>query len=109
MLNRAALIVRPAKPYIDWALGLDDSGLAPSPEDEKSVYLVPSYGYDSEKDAVLKLVYEEVFERELAAWHTDEKDWPKDRSFAAFKRWFHIELRSVVEDLCAAPLVDDED
>jgi len=29
MLNRAALIVRPAKPYVDWALGLDDSGLAP--------------------------------------------------------------------------------
>jgi len=109
MLNRAALTVRPLQPYIDWALGLDDSGLAPQPEDEVTVYLVRDYGYDHEIEDILKLVFEEVFERELEAWHTDEADWPKDRSFATFKRWFKIEMHSMVEDLCAGPLIDDED
>ena len=29
MLNRAALIVRPKQPFLDWAASLDDSGLVP--------------------------------------------------------------------------------
>ena len=30
MINRSAVIVRPRQPYIDWAKGLDDSGMDPS-------------------------------------------------------------------------------
>jgi hypothetical protein len=108
MINRCALIVRPAQPYIDWALGLDDSGVAPEPDSEVTIYLVPEFENDSEAEDVLELVYTEVFERELAGWHTDEAAWPVDRSLAAFKRWFKIEMHSVVEDLCADPLLDDE-
>jgi hypothetical protein len=101
--------VRPAQPYIDWALGVADSGLTPEPNGERTVYLIPEFGDDEEAKEVLELVYAEVFERELAGWHTDEAAWPTDRSLAAFKRWFNIEMHSVVEDLCADPLLDDED
>jgi hypothetical protein len=38
MLNRAALIVRPKQPYLDWAAGLDDSGLKPDPDDDQRPY-----------------------------------------------------------------------
>ena len=48
MLNRAVLIVRPKQPYIDWATGLDDSGVVPSPEDEQTVYLIPTYEDEDE-------------------------------------------------------------
>ncbi len=41
-----------------------------------------------------------IFENELYGWHTDEAAWPKGRDFAMFKKWFEIELHSVVEDLC---------
>jgi len=70
---------------------------------------VPGYAYDDEREMVLEAVHAEVFERELAAWHIDEQDWPENRTFAMFKTWFAIELHSVVEDLCAGPLVDDDD
>lgn len=40
MLNRAAIIVRPDKPFMDWAAVLDDSGHVPNPDDEQTVYLV---------------------------------------------------------------------
>lgn len=108
MLNRAALIVRPAQPFLDWAAGLDDSGLFPSPDDEQTVYLVPEFEDDEEGEAVLELVWAEVFERELYGWHMDPDDWPQDRTLAMFREWFQIELHSIVEDLVDEPLADDD-
>lgn len=57
MINRAALLVRPAQPYIDWALRLDDSGLAPRPDDEVKVYLVPEYTNSREAEEVIARVF----------------------------------------------------
>ena len=108
MLNRGVLIVRPNQPYLDWAAGLDESGVLPSVEDEQTVYLISSFEDDDEAESVLKKIYEEIFERELDGWHTDESAWPKKRTFAMFKQWFHIELHSVVEDLCAYEIIDDD-
>lgn len=108
MLNRCALIVRPKQPYLDWAASLDDSGIVPDPQDEQTVYLIPSFEDDNEGERVLKRVYAEVFERELVAWHTDDTAWPKNRNLAMFRKWFDIELHSIVEDLCGYALADDE-
>jgi hypothetical protein len=108
MLNRGALIVRPKQPYLDWAASLDDSGLVPNPADEQTVYLVPGFADDEEAERILRKIYAEVFERELFGWHTDETAWPKNRTFAMFKKWFQFELHSIVEDLCGFELADDE-
>ncbi|MCR9247054.1 MAG: hypothetical protein NXI31_18635, partial [bacterium] len=70
--------------------------------------LVPEYDVDEEAESVLRLVHREVFERELQGWHTVEEDWPSDRSLAAFKRWFQIEMHTVIEDLLDSPLEDIE-
>jgi hypothetical protein len=109
MLNRGVLIVRPRQPYLDWASQLDDSGLVPDPEDEQTVYLIPEFESDDEAWEILEDAYAQVFERELEGWHTDESAWPQNRTFAMFKEWFDIELHSVVEDLCAYEIEDDED
>ena len=108
MLNRAALIVRPKQPFLDWAAGLDDSGLVPDVDGEKTVYLIPEFESDEEGLRVLKRVYAEIFERELDGWHTDDTAWPKQRTLATFKQWFKIEMHSMVEDLCSDDLVDDD-
>jgi hypothetical protein len=109
MLNRGVVIVRPNQPYLDWAAGLDDSGIVPDPNDEQTVYLIPSYDDDDEAWEILKEVYPEIFENELFCWHMDEREWPKDRDFAMFKQWFTIELHSVVEDLCDYEIADEDD
>lgn len=72
MLNRVALIVRPKQPYLNWAAGLDDSGLVPDVAGEKTVCLVPEFETDEEGQQILRQVSAEVFERELFGWHTDE-------------------------------------
>ena len=108
MLNRSALIVRPLQPYIDWATSLDDSGLVPPRDGEKTVYLLPEWDDDAEAEKLLRRVHREIFERELFGWHTDEAAWPQRRTFAMFKKWFSVEMHSVVEDMCAGPLLDDD-
>lgn len=102
------MIVRPRQPYLDWAANLDDSGLLPDSSGEQTVYLVPSIESNGDTARILKMVYAEVFERELHGWHTDEAAWPKNRTLRMFKEWFQIEFHSIVEDLCGYELGDDE-
>jgi hypothetical protein len=108
MLNRAALIVRPKQPFLDWAAALDDSGLVPDVEGEKTVYLIPEFESDEEGMRALKRIYSEIFERELDGWHTDPSAWPRKRDFKPFQEWFSIELHSVVEDVVDDALIDDD-
>ena len=107
MLNRSAVIVRPRQPYLDWAASLGDSGLVPDVTGEHTVYLAPGFEDDVDAAKVLSTVYAEIFERELNAWHTDEGDWPPNRTFAMFRNWFEVEMHSAVEDLCGHELFED--
>ncbi len=56
---------------------------------------------------ILEECFDEIFIRELMAWHTDESAWPQGRNFSTFKEWFEIEFNSMVEDLCGYDLTDD--
>ena len=66
MLNRGVVIVRPKQPYLDWAAGLDDSGLVPDPNGERTIYLIPSY----EDEEAAALEWPPVVE--LTAENTDQ-------------------------------------
>jgi len=78
MLNRTALIVRPAKPFMDWAKSLDDSDVLPDVDGEQTVYLIPEFDDDEEAESVLRRAYGEAFARTLNGWHTDQTVWPCD-------------------------------
>jgi hypothetical protein len=41
---------------------------------------------------------------ELAAWCTDETYWPKKRTYQLFKKFFEIEIHSIVVDLGKGPV-----
>jgi hypothetical protein len=109
MLNRAAVMVRPKQPFIDWATGVDDAGLTPDEDDESTVYLVPAYTDEDEAWEILEEVYETIFETELDNWHSDEAAWPQERNFETFQAWFEIELHAIVEDLCDYEIVEEEE
>ena len=109
MLNRGVVMVRPKQPYLDWAARLDDSGIVPEPNDEQTIYLIPSFDAAEEAWEILEKMYPSIFENELYEWHTDEGAWPKGRDFAMFKAWFEIKVYSVVEDLCGYEIFDEDD
>lgn len=109
-INRAALVIRPAKPFLDWAAGLDEDAA----EDVKdlanrvSVYLVAEDPNEEEETAPLKNYWRQIFEEQLAGWSQDESDWQEKRSLATFKQWFEVTGESIVVDLESGP-IDHED
>ena len=100
--NRAAIIVRPKAPFVEWVRNADDASDHITTEDipeEPSVYLVSDYEMDGEKDQIIKETYKEIFEEELNGWITDESMWPKKRDLKTFKEWFDVAFYCMVFDL----------
>jgi hypothetical protein len=110
MLNRSVIIVKAKQPFINWLKALPelaDVTLEKWNEDGVA-YLLPDIDDNKDDlDSLLPLCFDLIFERELAAWRQDERDWPATRDMPAFLAWFEPQLRSVVLDLVDGPLQDD--
>lgn len=111
MLNRAALLTRYKRPFVDWINAVDPS---PSSDPltladvdrERTVYLVEVEDED-ELAEWLANNHEELFEQELHGWYTDPALWPRDRSLKRLEEWCLLELHTVVEDTGNSALEDD--
>ena len=110
MINRAAVIVRPKKPFLDWAASTDEE----APEhvkdwkDHVSIYLVGEDPQGRQETAPLKRYFQAIFERELGGWYTDKRAWPKTRDLKTFREWFDVVGESVIIDLEGGPLKTEE-
>ena len=101
-INRHAVVVRPTEVFIEWARHTPDE----APEEqldhikqEPTIYLVPESDNMDGPKRYLRRSYDRIFQNELDAWCTDLSTWPQNRSYAEFKRWFNVEICSMVMDL----------
>ena len=83
MLNRCAVVVRPAGPFIAWAAALPDADpeIVPDTGDDQNVYLLPDLGDGADIDDLIAQVFDVIFENELAGWDLVEADWPQPRTW----------------------------
>ena len=106
-INRSLVIVKPKQPFLDWTRTLDDEvqdlSLAELRQDS-AVYLIPELWQDSDEKELLESHYDLLFEEQLAAWWSDEADWPERRNLKMFLDWFEVEFHSLVFDLCDGPI-----
>ena len=110
-INRAVVVVKPRQPYVDWANSFDDGIVTATLESlrrDSSVYLVPPYDMDYEREDILKVCFSVIFENELEGWVTDEALWPKRRDYATFAQWFDVEFHSMIIDLWDQPLEHED-
>lgn len=105
-INRAAFVIRPAKPFLEWAASLDDEAPEQSKDLEKriSIYLVAEDPEENEETAPLENYWRQIFEEQLAGWSQDEDEWPTSRTLTMFKEWFDVASESVVTDLESGPI-----
>ena len=110
MVNRCVVTVRAREPFLRWLRSVSGDATTTLNEinDDTSAYLLPDYWDDDEQQLLLARYYDLIFENELAGWWTDESDWPERRDLAMFMRWFDAEFHSVVTDLVADDLRDEE-
>ncbi|MBC7927966.1 MAG: hypothetical protein H7039_20160 [Bryobacteraceae bacterium] len=102
-VNRSAVSVKPAQPFLDWLHRVDPSSANLKLEDlqlEPTVYLLPEW--EADKDALKHLaeVSEDIFAEQLEGWYRVPSVWPDDRDLNALLRWFDCTFHSMVLDLC---------
>ena len=110
MVNRCVVTIRAKEPFLEWMRGLPDPGDFTLDEVNRdtTAYLLPQYEDDQQRDRILRRYFPLVFEEQLAAWWTDEKDWPSKRDLRTFKGWFDIEFHAIALDLVDGPILVNE-
>ncbi len=105
-VNRCVVIARVKQPFIDWLKSLPDSTdvTIDKVNVDSAAYLLPEYEETGHSLNILEHYFDIIFEEQLESWWTNEKDWPKNRDFKTFLKWFDVKFHSLVFDLVDAPL-----
>ena len=111
-VNRSALIVLPAQPFLDWLHRVDATSREVSLEElrrDQTIYLLPDYDTDEQAERQLRKHCREIFEEQLDGWYRVPSAWPPNRDFPVFKQWFEYHFHSVLLDLCDGPVSREGD
>ncbi|RYZ56117.1 MAG: hypothetical protein EOO14_12605 [Chitinophagaceae bacterium] len=106
-INRNGFSLVPKQPFIEWMQRLEGNSLFPVEITETPVYLLAEKESNEAVEAWLKKNFDTVFRRQLESWHTDEKEWPKNRTYKMFSEWFDVKHHSMVFDLEDFPVDKD--
>lgn len=111
VFNRAAIVVKPAQPFLDWLHRVDptskDLRLEAVPEDP-TVYLLLEAVDAAEARECPAASCDRLFEEQLDSWYRVPSLWPKRRNLDAFERWFTWSQYSMVTDLSDEELLQEE-
>ena len=100
-VDRAILVVKPKRPYVQWA-SADGDDVTANLDDlrgDSVAYAVPCFEDEAEMRDVLRHCWSSIFEHELRSWDEDRAKWPQQRTFEMFLEWFDIEPHSLVLDI----------
>jgi hypothetical protein len=106
-INRAALIVKPAQPFLDWLHEVDSTSAHLTLADlqgEPTIYLVPECDNEEQAIEYLRESLTDIFEEHLDGWYRVPGAWPKNRDRRTFLRWFEFSFHSMIVDLCHDPI-----
>jgi hypothetical protein len=102
-INRSALLVQPAQPFLNWLHGVDPASAHLTLADlrlEPTIYLLPEWETEEEALQHLAEVSGDIFEEQLNGWYRVPSVWPVTRDLKAFLLWFDCIFHSMVVDVC---------
>lgn len=100
-VNRGLLIVKAREPFREWIAAMPGKKKVTIRDINNccTAYLIPEYGNEEQRDAILDRIFADIFAEQLFNWCIDDVKWPRNRTFALFNRWFELEFYSKVEDM----------
>jgi hypothetical protein len=110
-INRSAIVVRPAQPFLDWLHRVDPTSAHLELEDlqrEPTIYLVAECDSQEQAMEYLGESVREIFEEQLNGWYRVPAVWPAKRDVTTFQSWFEISFHSMIVDLCDDVLEREE-
>jgi hypothetical protein len=111
IINRSAILVKPAQPFLDWLHQVDPTSAHLKLDDlrlEPTIYLLPECEGKEEAIECLREVCTEIFEEQLDGWYRVPSAWPAERDLNAFLLWFEWSLHSMIIDLGDDPIEHEE-
>ena len=102
LINRSAIIVVPAQPFLDWLHQVDSTSSDLTLVDlrrEPAIYLVAECESKNEALDGLRDGIDIIFEEQLDSWYRVPAAWPKERDLRTFLRWFECSFHSMIFDL----------
>lgn len=106
IINRYALILLPTEECVAWINSCPGKPLTLAEvQKEPTVYLIPAGSAGAE--GCVRRHFRAIFEQELNSWYTDPDFWPKDRSLRTFKKFFSVQVSTVVFDLGKGMIVKE--
>lgn len=113
VINRTAVTITGAQPYVDWTLNTDaDFARGAVRVARAKTYgtavLLPEFELEEDLQEWVEDNAAWLFEFQLAAWTDDESVWPPTRDLKTFRAWFHLEIHSVVIDAGEDDIEGDE-
>src|SRR2546425_1830114 len=97
VVNRTAVSVTGAQPYIDWILKTDadankDMLTVARARPFGSVFLLPEFELEEDVQEWIEENAPWIFEFQLEAWTDDQSAWPQTRDLKTFREWFRIDI-----------------
>jgi hypothetical protein len=104
VINRTAVTVVGAQPYIDWTLQTDadahkGSVTVAHAKTYGSAFLLPELELEEDVQEWIEDNALWIFEFQLSAWTEDESTWPATRDLKTFRDWFRVDVHSIVVDV----------
>lgn len=101
LINRSVVIIKPEQPFVDWVnsvMGDEEPYSVNDLSTDCSVILLPVVDSDEHAEAIIKDIFQDVFELELSSWVVVDEMWPENRTYEIFLEWFHVEFHSMAFD-----------
>ena len=113
VINRTAITVIGAKPYLDWTQqkqGDVNRGALTVARAKTfgSAFLLPEFELEEDVQEWVEENAGWLFEFQLAAWTDDESEWPATRDLKTFREWFRVDIHNVVVDMADDDIEGEE-
>lgn len=113
LINRTAVTIVGAKPYLDWTLQHEadaNRGLLTVSRAKTfgSAFLLPEFELEIEVQEWVEDNADWLFEFQLSAWTEDESTWPVPRDLKMFREWFRVDIHSLVVDVPDSDIEGEE-
>ena len=113
LLNRTAVTIVGAQPYLDWTRRHDADAnrgalTVARAKTFGSAFLLPELEAEIDVQEWIEENASWLFEFQLSSWTEDESTWPATRDLNAFREWFRVDIHNVVIDVADSDLEGEE-
>jgi hypothetical protein len=113
LVNRTAISIVGAQPYIDWTRQTDSTAergtvSVPRATPFGTAVLLPEFELEEDVQEWVEENAGWLFEFQLSAWTDDESTWPATRDLRTFREWFRVDVHNVVVDVADTDIEGEE-